>query len=110
MIQRAGINEVFICRACSRAFIDRDATTPIAVRMSDCIVQEEEITPHPKYPNDSDLATKKWVDVPGQDVVIPEQEALECCSTHSSLCDSRRIRFRKDAKGTVEIVGAGYLE
>lgn len=105
----AGLNQVFICRACSRAFMDREASTPVAINMRGAIGVQER-TPHAKYPDDRDLDTVSWKDTPDQEIKLPAADAQDCCADHTVLCNSNRLRFRREADGATTIVGAEYLE
>lgn len=107
--EKAGMNQVFICKCCARAFSDRSATTPMLIELSDVVVQVTEKVPHPKYPDDLDLATMKYVDKPMKKIKIAEREAQACCKNNTVLCSASRVRFR-DIDGTIEIIGAEHLE
>jgi hypothetical protein len=111
IVTRAGLNQVFLCRCCARAFYDRTAKLPVQVKLDKQVVQLRTVEPHPKYPNDAELAKIVYVDTPDVDVDVPERTALECCPLHTSLCSSTRLRFRDtEGDGVIEIVGAEYLE
>jgi hypothetical protein len=107
--EKAGLNEVFICNVCAKAFMDRSATLPIDIEMSDAVVQVGKVVPHAKYPDDAELATVMYEDVAGQDVKIPAVDASACCANNTALCHSMRLRFRREADG-VHIIGAGRKE
>lgn len=109
-VMDAGVNEAFVCRACSKVFYDRDATRPFPFRMRDVVVQEVKMVPHARYPDDRELDTVELVNVAGQNVIIPPADAGACCPTNTMLCDTRFVRFRKNAEGVVEIVGVSALE
>lgn len=106
----AGLNQVFICRACSRCFRDRQADHPMEIAMKNVFASQTVMVPHAKYPNDPDLATKTIVSVEFPEIVIAGRAALECCADHTVLCSGTRIRFADLGNGQFEVVGAEYLE
>lgn len=106
--ERAGFNEVFVCKVCGACFMDRSATMPVAV--GGTTYTEEVVTPHPDYPDIPALATTSVVSVDvAEAIVVPEVAARECCPTHTSLsaAGSLRYRYRDDA---YFVVGARALE
>jgi hypothetical protein len=106
----AGMNEVFICMNCSKAFMDRAATVPMAVKLKSAVIGVARMEPHVKYPDDPDLAKLVYEDVPDQVVYIAKAASGECCPTFNVLCNASRIRFRKELDGLLHIVGAEHLE
>lgn len=110
--EKAGLNQVFVCTACAALFSDRAATDPVAFEGTDLVVQEQALDPHPKYPDDPELATKKWIDKVVDKVSIPARAASECCKSHIVLCSSTRIRLRRDPQDAklITVVGAEHLE
>lgn len=107
---KAGLNQVFLCKVCARAFFDRAASMPIAVELKDVVVQVAEMVPHAKYPDDRDLDTLVYTDKDFSVIKLDESDAGTCCADHTALCSASRIRFRKELDGKLHIVGAEYLE
>lgn len=110
----AKMNQIFVCLACAKAFSDRAATQPVEIDLRDQVTQIATTTPHPKYPDDPELATVSWVDVPGAHIVIPGAAAGPCCARHTRLCSSTRLRFRTESPvgkpAFSHVVGAEHLE
>ena len=111
---RAKLNQVFICVACARTFLDRACTEPIDVEHEQAL--HPVAVPHPRYPNDAELAKTTWearevVDAEGKPATatVGARPAIECCKQHVRLADSRHLAISKKGDG-YELTAARYLE